>query len=259
MTAARRAAGRCDRVGTVIRVVLFDLDDTLFAHSASVRAGVAAHRNAHGGELAAADEAAEWERWHALEEQHYVRYLDGELGFQEQRRVRVRDFVEPYGLDLADDAAADAWYAAYFDHYREAWHLHDDTLPCLDSLAESLPGVRFGIITNADLAGQQEKLETVDALHRFEHVIASGEVGATKPDRRIFDAAVALFGVEPAEVAYIGDRLETDALGAVGAGLTGVWIDRDAVATPEELERAAAAGAFVIRGLDELPALLVAR
>ena len=239
-----------------IRAVLFDLDDTLFAHTEAVRAGVLAHRQSHAGALADADEAAEWARWHALEEQHYVRYLDGELGFQEQRRVRAREFVEPYGLDLVDDAAADAWYAAYFDRYRASWRLHDDALPCLDALAVALPGVRFGIITNADAAGQREKLETLDALHRFDHVIASGDVGAAKPDPRIFAAAVAAFAVAPAEAAYIGDRLETDALGAVSAGLTGVWIDRPGVATPEQLERAAAAGVPVIRGLDELPGVL---
>ena len=236
---------------------MFDLDDTLFAHAASVRAGVLAHRTAHGGELAAADEQAEWERWHALEEKHYPRFLVGELGFQEQRRVRVRAFVEPYGVDLSDDATADAWYAAYFDRYREAWHLHDDAIPCLDALTESLPGVRFGIITNADLDGQREKLQTVDALHRFDHVIASGEVGVAKPHPRIFEVAVEAFGVAPEEAAYVGDRLETDALGAARAGLTGVWVDRPGVATADELERAAASGVFVIRELDQLVGVLV--
>jgi len=168
----------------------------------------------------------------------------------------VRAFVEPFGIDLTDDATADAWYAAYFDRYREAWHLHDDAIPCLDELAGSLPGVQFGIITNADLDGQREKLRTVDALHRFDHVIASGDVGATKPDPRIFAHALEIFGVAPEEAVYVGDRLETDALGAIAAGMSGVWIDRPGAATAEELERAAVAGAHVIRGLDELPALL---
>lgn len=240
----------------MIRAVLFDLDDTIFAHAEAVRAGVLAHRLATGGDFAAADEPAEWERWHALEEHHYVRFLDGELGFQDQRRARARDFVAPYGIDLTDDARADAWYAEYFERYREAWRLHDDALPCLDAIAASLPGARFGIITNAELDGQRDKLRSVEALHRFEHVIASGEVGAAKPDARIFEIAAAMFGVDPAEAAYIGDRLETDAIGAAAAGLTGVWIDRAGLATAEEIERAAAAGAFVIRGLDELPALL---
>jgi putative hydrolase of the HAD superfamily len=119
--------------------------------------------------------------------------------------------------------------------------------------------VRFGIITNADLEGQRDKLIAVDALPRFDHVIASGDVGFPKPDPRIFAAGAAAFGVAPEQAAYVGDRLETDALGAVSAGMTGVWIDRPRAATAEQLERAAAAGVHVIRGLDELPAVLAAR
>ena len=81
-------------------VVLFDLDDTLFAHSRAVATGVAAYRAAHGGALSAADDAVELARWYALEEHHYHRYLAGEVDYREQRRHRARGFVEPFGLDL---------------------------------------------------------------------------------------------------------------------------------------------------------------
>ena len=50
--------------------------------------------------------------------------------------------------------------------------------------------------------------------------------------------------------------LHTDALGAVGAGLRGVWIDRAGTASPEELAEAAEGGVGVIRSLAELPVLL---
>ena len=55
---------------------------------------------------------------------------------------------------------------------------------------------------------------------------------------------------------YIGDRLRTDAIGAVAAGLTGVWIDRACSATAEQVSEAVAAGAHVIHTLAELPELL---
>src|SRR5215216_1640822 len=158
-----------------IDVVLFDLDDTLFAHSESVATGVAAYRAEHGGAMAAADALAESARWTALEEHHYHRYLRGELGFREMRRARARAFVEPYGLDLAADATADTWFESYLAHYRQAWHLHDDTLPALDALPQ-----RLGIITNAERGFQVGKLEAMGILDRFEHVIASGEVGFAK-------------------------------------------------------------------------------
>lgn len=235
---------------TLPRVVLFDLDDTLFAHQRAVGLGVTAHRRSIGAPLAEADDDAELARWHDLEEHHYGRYLAGELDYLEQRRHRVRDFVEPYGLDLTTDHDADQWFDDYFVQYRLAWMLHDDALPCLDELDSR--GVRVGVITNGDLNFQQAKLDRMGLAPRIEHVIASGELGFAKPDRRIFDYACRLFGVEPTDAMYVGDRLHTDALGAADAGMNGVWIDRDGVATPEDLREAAASGVLVITTLDEL-------
>ncbi|WP_394769682.1 HAD family hydrolase [Lacisediminihabitans sp.] len=235
---------------TLPPVVLFDLDDTLFAHRRAVGLGVTAHRRAIGTPLAEADDDAELARWHDLEEHHYARYLAGELDFLEQRRHRARDFVEPYGLDLASDHEADQWFDDYLVQYQLAWTLHDDALPCLDELDSR--GVRIGIITNGDLRFQLAKLDRMGLTLRLEHVIASGELGYAKPDPRIFEHACALFGVQPSDAAYVGDRLETDAIGAASAGLAGVWIDRLGVATAEELGAAAASGVRVISSLDEL-------
>lgn len=241
---------------TAPRVVLFDLDDTLFAHRLAVANGVAAHRRATGGAMALADDAAELERWYALEEHHYHRYLAGEVGYQEQRRHRARDFAAPFGVELTSDASADAWFGRYLIEYERAWTLHEDAVPCLDELEARIPGVRLGVVTNAELPFQQAKMDTLGLTAHMEHIVASGEVGATKPDPRIFAHAVRLFGVDPAEAVYVGDRFETDALGAVNAGLGGVWLDRHDAATDDQRTIAAESGIPIIRTLAELPGLL---
>ena len=242
------------RTTSPISVVLFDLDDTLFAHRRAVSSGVLEHLRAIGRPIPAASAAAELARWHALEERHYHRYLSGEVDFLAQRRARARDFLEPYGITLADDTAANAWFDAYLVEYQRAWTLHTDTLPCLEALAPR----RFGIITNGELTFQREKLDVSGLSPYMEHVIDSGELGFTKPDARIFEYACAQFGVPVTEAVYVGDRLRTDAEGASAAGLTGVWIDRGAVATDDELVAAQVAGVRVIHSLDELPDLISA-
>ncbi len=231
----------------MISVVLFDLDDTLFAHRHAVDTAIA--------RFLGTDDLAEVERWHALEEQHYPRYLSGELGLIPQRRVRSRAMAEPYGLALATDAEADDWYDRYFVEYKRAWSLHADTISCLDALDAA--GVRIGLITNGDLAFQTEKLETVGLDSRLEHVIASGAVGFAKPDARIFAHACAEFGVPASQALYVGDRLETDAIGAAAAGLTGVWLDRSGAGPVDEQGTLAPArGIHTITTLSQLPALL---
>ncbi|MGO4691520.1 HAD family hydrolase [Glaciibacter sp. 2TAF33] len=239
-------------------VVLFDLDDTLFAHREVVDAAIVRHLHAVGGPFTAVDPSAAVTLWYALEEEHYHSYLAGALDFQGQRRARARDFAAAHGVELTE-AEAGAWFDAYFAHYESGWRLHDDTLPCLDALEAALPGVRFGLITNAGLAYQLRKLEFTGLAERIEHVVASGALGFTKPDARIFTHACDVFGVAPAAAAYVGDRLRTDAIGAAGAGLTGVWLDRRgaSVAEADALD-AARLGVVRISGLAELPAALTA-
>lgn len=231
------------------RVVLFDLDDTLFAHRAAVSTGIQQYAGRLGepyGTMEADDLTA---LWHDLEEEHYHSYLAGRLDFEGQRQARARDFAARHGVELSDTEAS-AWFADYFEHYVAAWSLHDDALPCLDALQAAFPGVRFGLITNGDLAFQRRKVEAVGLDLRMEHLIASGEVGVAKPDPRIFAEACSVFGVEPAEAVYVGDRLRTDAIGAARAGLTGVWLNRRAdVPTADDAAEAAEVGVIELGGL----------
>ncbi|MBX3099148.1 MAG: HAD family hydrolase [Salinibacterium sp.] len=235
----------------VIRLALFDLDDTLFHHRQAVRAGIAAHV---ATTLPGIDASSHLDRWDALEEQHYHRYLSGEIDYLGQRRARARDFMAGFGVTLGEDAAAEDWFETYLVEYVRAWTLFDDALPCLSTLAAQ--GVRVGMITNGIPSFQQPKLDTLELSAHFEHVVTSGEFGVPKPDPAIYLHTCNLFGVDPAEAAYVGDRLHTDALGAAGAGLLGVWLDREATASPAETATAADSGAHIIASLHQLAPLL---
>ncbi len=233
----------------MISVVLFDLDDTLFAHRRAVEDGVVAHLRATGLLDDGEDAAPEARRWSALEEQHYTRYLEGELDYLGQRRARASDFLAPYGVTFETNAAAESWFETYLHKYRAAWQLHDDALPALKALSS----YRLGIITNGVTHFQQPKLDALGITPFFEHIITSGDFGAVKPDPSIFLHACSVFGVEPAEAAYVGDRLHTDAIGAANAGLLGVWLDREATASASDEANSAAARVAVIQSLAELP------
>jgi putative hydrolase of the HAD superfamily len=236
-------------------VVLFDLDDTLMAHREAVATGIVRHmrERAYRG-----DEHAAARRWHELEEEHYSAYLDGSLTYEGQRQARAAAFARAFGEDL-DDTAASAWFGEYIRHYRDSWTLHADALPALDAIVAAQPGVRFGIITNGELAFQTSKVERLALQTRMEHLIASGDVGVAKPDAGIFREAVRRFSRSAAvsAAAYVGDRLRTDAIGAARAGLLGVWLDRHAVEPlAADAAEAEALGVVRIRGLDELPVVL---
>lgn len=79
-------------------------------------------------------------------------------------------------------------------------------------------------------------------------VTFSQEVGAEKPDARVFDLALKRAGCQPAEGIHVGDSWAADYLGAKAAGLRAVWLSRDGRDPPEPCE--------MIRDLRELPRLL---
>ncbi|MGO2658655.1 HAD family hydrolase [Mycetocola reblochoni] len=253
--------------GTAIDLVLFDLDDTLLDHRTAVERGIASHVTDGPHRIADIDLESATRRWHELEHRHYHRYLAGELTMAGQRRARAADFVTEFHRAPADDAAADAWFDAYFERYRTSWVLFEDALRSLDALTAS--GAQLGLITNGDEDYQRVKLDRLGLSDRFLSPVFSGAEGVSKPDPAIFTTALARHGVDPSRAVYIGDRLRTDAIGAARAGLHGVWLTRgevdasalghgDAAPSPAQIDaEVAAAGVRRVSSLDEFTALLL--
>ena len=82
---------------------------------------------------------------------------------------------------------------------------------------------RLGIVSNnwGNTAGWCEQF----GIHSyFDTIIDSTVVGRAKPDRMIFQAALDQLRLPAASCAYVGDRYESDILGAQAAGLMPIWI-----------------------------------
>ncbi|WP_431037069.1 HAD family hydrolase [Streptomyces sp. P6-2-1] len=230
---------------TAVKAVLWDVDDTLFDYTGADTAGLAAHLRAEGLLERFGGPEAALTRWRTLTRHHWGRFAEGGVGFLEQRRDRVRDFLEA----PLSDAEADAWFEAYFGHYEAAWTLFGDVLPALDALAASH---RHGVLSNSSVTVQGPKLSTLGLGDRFEALLCAAELGVSKPDPGAFRAAARALGLAPAEIAYVGDEPWIDARGAVDAGLVGVWLDRAGRHAHEEVPE----GVHRIGGLAELPGLL---
>ena len=83
-------------------------------------------------------------------------------------------------------------------------------------------------------------------------MVDSACVGCTKPDARIFQAALTGLSVEPAQAVFVGDSLPRDMAGARGIGMPHVWL------TPKRSggEEPCCPGDRVIHRLEELGRLL---
>ena len=86
-------------------------------------------------------------------------------------------------------------------------------------------GVRLGMMTNGAGAAQRVKIEKFGLASYFEHILIEGEFGCGKPDPRVFATLLNALRVEPADTWAVGDNLEFDVFGPMGAGIHGIWID----------------------------------
>lgn len=85
---------------------------------------------------------------------------------------------------------------------------------------------RLGVISNfyGNLAGICE--ETGLSQH-LSVAIDSAMVGCSKPDPRIFLAALRELGAKPADAVFIGDSPSRDMAGARGVGMPHIWLARE--------------------------------
>lgn len=208
--------GACGTITTVLRALIFDLDDTLVDQRTAATAAVTEWVAEHG---LPADGAVE--RWAALCDVHYERYQRRELTLHEQRRVRVREFFD---RPDADDDEADALFTGYLRRYEAGWTRYDDAVPALRRVRAA--GLRTAVLTNGDVEQQRGKIERTGLAGEVDVVVASSELSAGKPDPRAYAEALARVGVGAHEAVMVGDSLVNDVRGALAAGLGAVLLDR---------------------------------
>jgi putative hydrolase of the HAD superfamily len=87
--------------------------------------------------------------------------------------------------------------------------------------------------------------------------VASASVGADKPARAVFDAALELAGCGPEHALHVGDSPTNDVAGAAAAGIRAVLLERGE-ARPDAVpdDHRAVAPVATIASLAELPGLL---
>ncbi|MES2948132.1 MAG: HAD-IA family hydrolase [Pseudomonadota bacterium] len=142
-----------------------------------------------------------------------------------------------------DTALAEPAFEIFFAE-RMRVQLFDDVLPALAALA-----ARFPIVA---VSNGNAHVGRVGLGQFFVDSVSASEFGIAKPDARIFHAAAGKVGVASADVLHVGDDAALDVLGALGAGMQTVWINREA-----HTWRHAEQPHHTVTDLNELVALLV--
>jgi putative hydrolase of the HAD superfamily len=167
------------------------------------------------------------ERAHAVG----VAAIDGITSPEDFKPGYLRAFVNAAGVRPQDQTRAvhtliDLWARPAIDIWR---HVIGGSIEGMRLLADQ--GMPLALVSNAD-GTVEEQMHT----HRICQVgtgpgvsvcaiVDSAIIGVEKPDPRTFAPAIAAVGCRPEDIAYVGDTVCYDVLGARNAGLVPIHFD----------------------------------
>ena len=191
----------------MVKGVLFDLDGTLYDRDSAVRDAFAAQYRAFQGVLG------------GVEPERYVaRLVELDEHGHADKRTAFGRLVRELGLDsaLGDELT---------EHFREVYPTFGapfpDALPTLRELRAR--GIAIALVTNGRTDTQAAKVSRLGLEPLLDATLISESEGLRKPDRRIFERALARIGVAPEHAWHVGDHPMADVAGAHAAGLTAIW------------------------------------
>ena len=129
--------------------------------------------------------------------------------------------------------------------------LYEDALPCIRRLRGE--GYRIGLAGNQT----EETARTLEGLGvPADFVGSSAEWGVWKPSPLFFARIAEEAGYGPAEIAYVGDRVDNDIVPAATAGMVAVFLRRGPWALLHAHRPEASIARLRIESLAELPEAL---
>ena len=157
------------------------------------------------------------------------------------RREFLHHLGDSHGYD--GNHVAEHGFEIFF-HARQQVEFYDDVLPCLERLQKQF---RLGAISNGNAS-----IEHVGLGPFIEHSVSAEELQVAKPDPKIFVELAERFATPPTQIVYVGDHPIYDVVGPRDAGYRTVWLNREQLSWPAELE----APEFQAGDLHELSELL---
>jgi len=84
---------------------------------------------------------------------------------------------------------------------------------------------KVGLLTNNVREWLEPSIKRYKIENLFDTIIVSSEVGARKPDAKIYYAALKSLSVKPEETVFVSDELSEDLVAAKGCGIKTIWLD----------------------------------
>ncbi len=202
--------------------VLFDLDHTLLDSDASHAAAFDVTMRSIGLD----DPASVFDVFDRINQALWRRVEAHEISPNEVKSLRFRQLLDELALDGDPHEMGARFATGLTDHgelYEGAARL----------LADLMSRSRLALVTNGIGSVQRGRLDRLGLSDAFEVVSISGELGASKPGRAIFDHTLDELGVsDRSSAVMVGDSVASDIQGGINAGLDTIWFNPGAAVPP---------------------------
>jgi len=197
------------------RAVLFDAAGTLFTTRGSVGEIYGSIARQYGSKASAG----------AIQDAFFRQFRGAGPTSSEDQKDWWRDIVRRVFTEVGMVENFDRFFDEVYDRFRnsEGWILFPETVEVLEELKRR--GVKIGVISNFD-DRIYSVMRSLGILSYFDAITISSETGYSKPDRRIFDAAIGALNEPASKILVVGDSLSDDVEAATRAGLSAVLLDR---------------------------------
>lgn len=177
----------------MVKVVVFDLDDTLIPEKEYIKSG---YHHIAG----------------IIEDRFKIdknRVFDDLMNLYKVSPLNVFNrLYGKYQIEYSKEMILDL-VKEYRGHFPDI-QFYDDVLPCLSELKRL--GIKVGIITDGYGIAQRQKLKAIQADEYFDEIIVTDELGREywKPHPKAFEIMKEKFKVNFDEMLYVGDNPEKD-------------------------------------------------
>jgi HAD superfamily hydrolase (TIGR01549 family) len=150
----------------------------------------------------------------ALRRLNSIRSKGKEQTFEEVYELFLRNLSIPGSFEIL---------SGIHDIFKK--HYESNFLHCTEDVLKELSDKYLvALLSNTMSDKPYDLLREADLMKYFDVVVCSRDLGIRKPNPEIFRYVLDKLCVSPEEAVHVGDNIEADMKGAIGVGITGIWI-----------------------------------
>ena len=225
----------------MIKYILFDVDDTLLDFGKAEAAAIRKTFERIG--IPVTEELIR--RYSEINAQQWARFEKGEITREKLLTERFDILFSELGINVPSEMAQASYeYLLGIGHY-----FVDGAEELLEALKDKY---ELYIVSNGNASVQDRRLKSAGIIPYFKDIFISERVGFNKPSAEFFEACFKRIpGFEKDKAVVVGDRLSSDILGGINAGVRTCWFNPKGEAPDPDIP-----ADYAIKHLSELPALL---